>query len=462
MRPLRLALRAHRVLSLRLPGVAALTIAVFAATWLLAALPAGAVEIKRVTAGGIEAWLVEDHANPIIAMRVAFAGSGAASDPADKGGLARMTSALLDEGAGDLDSEAFQRKLEDLAIDLGFDADLDNFGGSLQTLSQNRDEAFRLFRLALGKPRFDAEPVARIRSQLQAQLRDDDEDPDTVADRKLWAALFPDHPYGRPVSGSPESLERIGVADLQAFASTRLGRDRLVIGVVGDITPEQLAALLPATFGDLPEHANTPSVPDVHPATGGPVAVIDMNVPQSAIAFAQPGLKRDDSRFYALTVMNQILGGSGLTSRLFDAVREKRGLVYSVGTGLAPMDHAALIIGSAGTANEKVAETIRVIREQWKQFAEDGVSEDELADSKTFLIGSFPLRFAGSMRLASLLTTIRLENLGIDYLDRRAGLIEAVSREDVNRLVRELLAGDSLRFVVVGKPVGCAPANERE
>lgn len=452
MRPLRVALRALLILGLRLPGVVALLVAGVSGTWLLAAIPAHAVEIQRVTAGDIEAWLVEDHANPIIAMRIAFAGSGAAVDPAGKGGLARMTSALLDEGAGELGSEAFQQKLEDLAIGLSFDTGLDDFGGSLQTLSQNRDEAFRLLRLALTHPRFDSEPVARIRSQLQAQLRNDDEDPDTVADRTLWATVFPDHPYGRPVSGTQESLEHISIADLQAFAASRLGRDRLVIGVVGDITPSQLAALLSTTFGDLPEHANAPSVPDVQPAAAGPTHVVDMNVPQSAIAFAQPGLRRDDPRFYALMVLDQILGGYGLTSRLFDAVREKRGLVYSVGTGLAPLDHAALILGSAGTANERVAETIRVIREQWAQFAENGISDDELADSKTFLIGSFPMRFAGSMRLASLLATIRLQHLGIDYLNRRSGLIDAVSRNDVNKLARDLLAANALQFIVVGKP----------
>jgi zinc protease len=422
------------------------------------ARPSGAVQIQKVMTDGLEAWLVEDHANPIIAFRVAFRGAGAAVDPADKSGLARMTAALLDEGAGDLDSQAFQRRLEDLAIRLGFDADLDNFGGSFETLTANRDAASELMRLALTQPRFDPEAVGRIRSQLEASLRSQAEDPDWVANRQLWTALFPNHPYGRPVEGTPESLPRIDRDSLERFAAERLARDRMVLGVVGDITPAQLAPLLAATLGALPAKAVPANVADVRPDANGAVTIVDMDVPQSAVSFAQAGLKRDDPQFYTLTVLNQILGGGGLTSRLFDEVREKRGLVYSVYTGLVPLDHAALILGGAGTANERVAETVGVIRDQWRRLATGGITEAELGDSKTYLTGSFPLRFSGSSRLAGLLVSIQLENLGIDYLDRRNALIAAVTRDDVNRLARDLLAPDKLTCVVVGRPTVELPA----
>ena len=215
------------------------------------ARPSEAVQIQRVAADGIEAWLVEDHANPIIAVRFAFRGSGAAADPRDKAGLARMASALLDEGAGDLDSQAFQGRLDDFAIRLGFDADLDNFGGFFETLTKHRDLAFELMRLALTQPRFDPDAIARIRGQLEAHLRNREEDPDWVASRRLWETLFPNHPYGRPVEGTLDSLPRIHREDLRRFASERLARDRLVLGVVGDITPAELAELLRATFGVL-------------------------------------------------------------------------------------------------------------------------------------------------------------------------------------------------------------------
>jgi zinc protease len=307
-------------------------------------------------------------------------------------------------------------------------------------------------RLALTQPRFDPDAIARIRGQLEAHLRNREEDPDWVASRRLWGTLFPNHPYGRPVEGTLDSLPRIHPEDLRRFASGRLARDRLVLGVVGDITPAELAELLRATFGVLPATAAPADVAEAPANFDGGVHIIDMDVPQSAVAFAQGGLKRDDPRFYSLTVLNQILGGGGLTSRLFDEVREKRGLVYSVSTGLVPLAHSALILGGAGTANERVSDTIRVIREQWRRIAADGVGTDELADSKTYLTGSFPLRLSGSGRIAALLVSVQLDNLGIDYLDRRNALIEAVTLQDVNTLARELLAPDKLTFIIVGDP----------
>lgn len=426
----------------------------------VAPLPAAAVQIQRVAAGDVEAWLVEDHANPILSLRIAFRDAGSALDPADKAGLARMTAALLDEGAGDLDSQAFQATLEDHAIQLSFDAGRDTFGGTLTTLTASRDTAFELLRLALAGPRFDAEPVARIRSQLDAYLRQRAEDPETRAEQDLWAKLFPDAPYGRPVEGTPASLARIDRADLQRFVAERLARGNIVVGAVGDITAAELAPLIEKTLAGLPAKASPASIAEMRPAAAGAVTVVDMDVPQSALAFAQSGLKRDDPRFYALTVLNQILGGGGLSSRLFDEVREKRGLVYGVYTTPEPLDHAALIVGDAATANQRVAETVTLIRQEWRRLAKNGATAKELADSKTFLTGSFPLRFAGSAQLASLLASIQLENLGIDYLERRNSLIEGVTLAQVNGLAQSLLSADALTFVIVGRPLGMASSTE--
>jgi zinc protease len=367
-----------------------------------------------------------------------------------------MAAALLDEGAGDLDSQAFQRKLEDLSIRLRFDAGLDTVGGGLRTLTENRDAAFDLLRLALTRPRFDAEPVARVRSQIEAGLRQSAEDPNSVANEKLFATLFPDHPYGRPVEGTLESIAAISADDLGGFVGRRVARDNLVVGVVGDITPEELAGLLQSTFGDLPATAAPVAVTDVAPAAAGETIVVDKPARQSAIVFAQRGLKRDDPDVYAATVLNHILGGGSFTSRLYDQVREKRGLAYSVHTSLAPLDHAAMIVGGAGTANERAAETLVVIRDQWRRVAEDGVTADELADTKTYLTGSFPLRFTSSGRIARILVAMQVHELGIDYLDRRNGLIEAVTLDDVNRLAATLLDPDALTFVVAGQPDGIA------
>lgn len=434
--------------------------------WLLAiallvlafrAVPAFATaKIERVVSpSGIEAWLIEDHTNPIISMRFAFRG-GSALDPVGKEGLAKMTAALLDEGAGDLDSKAFNAELEDLSIGLDFQSGIDNFGGNLKTLVDNKDTAFRLLMLALTAPRFDAEPVQRIRSQVLVGIRQSAEDPDTLADRTLYQAIFDGHPYARPTDGTEDSVNAITVADMRAFVAGRLARDNLAIGVVGDITPEALARDIEAVFGKLPAMAKPLKVADVEPAFTGRTIVVDKAVPQSAIAFAEKGLKREDPDFYAAYVMNYILGGGGFTSRLYAVIREKHGLVYEVHSGLRPYDHAGLIAGSAGTANARVADTLSLLRKEWGKMREDGVTVTELDDAKTYLTGSYPLRFTSSDRIAEMLVGLQLHNLGIDYPERRNGLIEKVTLGDVNRLARALLDPKRLTVVVVGRPKGVA------
>jgi len=418
----------------------------------LAASPAQAVDVQRVQSkGGIVALLVEDHTNPIINLNLAFRG-GSAHDPAGMEGLGEMVSGLLDEGSGKLDSQAFQGRLEDLAIGLRFSAGRDTFGGTLSTLTVNRDEAFALLKTALTTPRFDEEPVARIRSQILAGLRQESEDPDTIAGKTLMKAMFDGHPYGRPSGGDKESIEAITVDAMRTFVAERLARDNLVIGVVGDISATELGVLLDSTFLDLPAHAKSWSLPDVTPPEKGQQIVVRKDVPQSAILFAQNGLKRDDPDFYAAYVMNYILGGGGFTSRLYTEVREKRGLAYSVYSYLSPYDYTALIAGGAGTANARVGETIRIVRDEWSRMAEQGVSEAELADAKTYLTGSYPLRFTSSDNIARMLTGIQLDNLGIDYFDRRNELIEAVTLDDVNRVARHWLDPDRLTIVIVGEP----------
>ena len=421
---------------------------------ILAAPAARAIEVQRVTsAGGIEAWLVEDHTNSIIAVRFAFRG-GAALDPAGREGLAEMAVSLLDEGAGELGSEPFQRRLEDLAARLHFDAESDTVGGELATLTRNRDAAFELLRLALTRPRFDDEPVARVRSQMLARIKDEDDDPGAIAQRTLARRLYPDHPYGRPVQGTAASVAAIGVEDLRRYVAGRLARDNLVVGVVGDITPAELAPALDSIFGALPARAQSWTVIEATPAVGGAGTVVRQPVPQSVIVFAQRGVKRDDPDFYAAYVMNHILGGGGFTSRLYDQVREKRGLAYSVYTTLDTRAAGALIRGGAGTANARAAETVRLVREEWRRMAAEGVTAAELADAKTFLTGSFPLRFSSSGRIAGVLVDMQLDRLGIDYLDRRNALIEAVTLDQVNWLARDLLEPARLTVVVVGEPDG--------
>ncbi len=426
---------------------------------ILALAPAAAAPVTRVVSpGGIESWLVEEHANPIISVRIAFRG-GTAFDPDGKEGLANMVSGLLDEGAGDLDSQAFQGRLEDLSIRLRFDAGLDTFRANLKTLSENSDAAFEMLRLALTAPRFDPEPVERVRRQLQVRLARNAEDPDHIARRRWFDTAFPGHPYGRPVEGTPESVAAITADELRAYVAAQIARDRMVIGVVGDITRERLAALLDETLGGLPAAGADLEVAKATPAAPGRLTVVTRDIPQSIVVLGHAGLARKHPDFYAAYVMNRILGGGGFASRLTEEVREKRGLAYSVYTYLSPLDHAAPYMGGVATANGRVAESLDIIRAELARMRDRGVSAEELADAKTYLTGSFPLRLDSNDKIARLLVGIQLDDLGIDYIERRNGYIEAVTLDDVNRVAASLLRPDELQVVVVGNPEGLEPTN---
>jgi zinc protease len=426
----------------------------------LAPRAAEAVEVQRVVSpGGIEAWLIEDRTNPIVTMDVGFLG-GAVTDPDGKSGRARMVSGLLDEGAGDLDSQAFQKELADKSIRLGFSSGRDTFTGSLTTLTRNRDRAFELFRLALTEPRFDEEPVERIRQQLIVRAKRDAVDPDAVAWTTLMRTLFPDHPYGSDTGGTPESLAAIARSDLTDFVAQRLAKDNLYVGVAGDISADELGPLLDRTFGGLPETAEPLQVAETEPAADGGTVVIDKEVPQSVVALGHGGIARTDPDYYTAYAVNYILGGGGFASRLYSEVREKRGLAYSVYSYLNPLDHATLVLGGVATANARVAESLDIIRQEWARMAAEGPSEQELADAKTYLTGSFPLRFDSTGALSEILVGMQIEGLGIDYLDKRNDYIEAIDLDDAKRVAAQLYAPEDLTAVVVGRPDGVTATRE--
>ena len=419
----------------------------FAAVW-----PATATEIQRVRSpGGIEAWLVEDKSVPVISLRFAFRGGGAL-DTRGRSGLANMVSALLDEGAADLDSQAFQRALENIAASIGFDAGRERFHGTLRTLSEHRARAFELLTKALTAPRFDAEPVERIRRQIVAGIESGKDNPGRIAGRTWSRLVFGDHPYAMPLAGTRRDVAAIAVEDMRRFVRERFVRDGLTVGVAGDISASELARRLDEVFGALPLSAIAPHIPEPPPVRGR-MEIVRKPIPQSVVVFGQIGVKRDDPDYYALYVMNHVLGG-GRTSRLNEEIREKRGLVYSVGSYINPLDRIGLIVGRLATANARVGTALDLVRGEWERMARDGVDADELAAAKRYINGSFPLRLDSTRSIAGMLVAIQLNRLGIDYIDRRPALIDAVTGEDIRRVARRLLSPDKLAIVVVGDPQG--------
>ncbi len=443
-------------LVLRLAGF----IAAFVGVLMLGLAPAKAVTVQQVTSpGGVVAWLVEDHSIPLTSIEFSFRG-GAALDPKGKDGLANLVSGLLDEGAGDIDSQTFQGRLSDLSISLRFSAGLDTFRGSFKTLNRHRDEALNLLRLALSQPRFDAEPVERIRQQVLTSIRRRSKDPDRIASQTLWRAVFADHPYGRPLRGTNSSVSAITVDDIRSFVGRRIAKDTLIVGVVGDISPVELATMLDTVFGNLPDRAASPKLQKANTVSSGQTFVIEQNVPQSVITFSQPGLARDDADYYIAYVMNYILGGGGFSSRLYEEVREKRGLAYSVYSYMNPMEASALIAGGVSTVNARAGESLQVIRAEWARMRDNGITREELDNAKRYLTGSWPLSFDNTSRIARQLVGMQYSDLGIDYLDRRNDFIEAVQLDDVNRVAQQVLDPNKFTVVVVGKPEGIEPTAE--
>jgi zinc protease len=421
----------------------------------LSAHPARATTIERVVSpGGIEAWLVQEPAVPLITVEFAFAG-GSVQDPPGKAGTASLTAAVLDEGAGDLDSKTFADRLGRKAIEMGFDADRDHIRGSLRTLQENRDEAFDLLRLALTAPRFDAPDVELNRAQILSLLRRQTTSPTDIASQRWWATAFAGHPYGRPVNGTPESLPGITGDDLKAYAHRVLARQSLKIAVVGDIDADTLKPLLDRVFGALPEQADLAPIESATPQGLGRRIDVSLDVPQTVVDFGGPGIARQDPDFMAAYIVNHILGGGSMSSRLYQEVREKRGLVYSVSDNLVWLDHAALFFGGTATRTARTGETLDLIQKEIRRLAAEGPSQAELTAAKNYLNSSFALNLDTSGKIAAFLVQLQLDHLGTDYFQRRPAMIDAVTLDDARRVAKRLL-DDGLLVTVVGKPEGVA------
>lgn len=411
-------------------------------------------KIERVVSpGGIEAWLVREPSVPLIAMDFSFKG-GANQDPTDKPGVAYMTASTLDEGGGDLDSAAFQDRLERNAIELSFRASRDEVRGSLKVLTDKQREGFDLVRMALTAPRFDQEPVERVRAQMMAALKRETTDPTQISSRLWWRTAFPGHPYSQPTNGTLQSVPTIVRDDLKSYAGKVLARDNLKIGVVGDIDAKQLGLVLDQVFGGLPAKADLRPLPPAKLQSVGKTLDVELNVPQTVVSFGGVGVPRKDPDFIPAYIVNHILGGGSFSSRLYKEVREKRGLAYSVYSYLLPLDATALFMGGTQTRGDKAAESVSLIEQEIKQMAENGPTQEELDSAKSYLRGSYALNFDTSTKIAAQLVQLQLDDLGIDYWERRNGLIEAVTLADVKRVAKRFLENGVLVTMVGRLPNG--------
>lgn len=437
-----------------------LVLALLAPLFLVSVRPAHAMEIKVVTSpGGIKAWLVEAHENPLFAMRFSFEG-GNSQDPEGKEGVANFLTAMLDEGAGDLTSSQFQEQMDTIAMRLRFEDSRDAFYGNFQTLTQHRNEAVGLLKLALTKPRFDEDAVERIRGQLRANLAYAARDPEKVAYKEWFASAFAGHTYGAPSQGTDATVASITRDDLEAYRKRIFARSNLKVAAVGDITEEELGRLLDDVFGDLPEKADLFPVPLVDPVAGGKETWVEMDVPQSVAVFGLGAMPRKDPDFMTAFVLNQLIGGGGFASRLMEEVREKRGLAYSVYSFIQPFRHTSVLSGGVATRADAIGQSLDVIRKELSEIAENGPSAEEWQNAKDYLTGSYALRFDSNSKIATQLLGLLEDDFGPEYIENRNAMIEALTLEDAKRVAKRLLKTNDLIVTIVGQPKATPTENK--
>lgn len=405
---------------------------------------------------GAQAWLVEDKNVPVISISFSFDG-GLIHDPDDKPGVAHLISTLLDEGAGDMKSQQFQKKLSDLAISMSFSAGRDAFTGEIKTLKDNKDAAFDLLHLALTKPRFDADAITRMKNANVSQIRSNMGDGSWLVARAFNGMLFENHFYSRPGQGDLVSMNTITRQDLLDYVAAQFARNVLRISIAGDITKEEAEAAVARIFGDLPATAEEADGHDVKLAYPGKTILFPLDTPQTYIQVAEAGIPRSDPDWAAAVIMNYILGGGSFDSRLMKEIRVKRGLTYGVYSGLSSMRYANMLHVSMSASNEKVAEALSIMKKEWARLASEGPTPAEVGDAQAYLTGSLLLGLASTDDISSTLNGLQQDHLDTNYINDQPARINAVTPSDVKRVAARLLKADDLTTVLVGKPTGINP-----
>ena len=407
------------------------------------------------TAGGARVYFVESRALPIVDVQVDFS-AGSAYDPAEKAGLASLTRGVLDLGAGELDENAIAGRLADLGAQLGGGADLDRASVSLRTLADEtkREPALVILRSVLQAPRFAPEVIERERARRSAALKDALTRPDTLAARAFWAALYPEHPYGRQTT--PDGLNALTRADVQAFYAAHYRAERATVTLVGDLSRAQAETIAASLVEGLPQGA----------AAGSSLAAPQGYAPgetriahpsaQAHVYLGLPAIRRGDPDFFPLIVGNYTLGSGGFVSRLMKEVREKRGYAYSVYSSFSPLAQPGPFQIVLQTKGAQADDALAVAREVLARFVAEGPSAAELKAAKQNLVGGFPLRLDSNRKILDNVALIGFYGLPLDYLDRYAANVERVSAADVKAAFASHVALDRLSTVVAGGETAAA------
>ncbi len=404
------------------------------------------------TPGGVSVWLVEEPSIPILSLRMAWT-AGETNDPAGMEGLTNAMVYHMNEGAGELDAQAFFKGMEELNMSFSCGASNESTFCNSSILTDIADESFEMIALALTEPRFDDGPFERFLREQEVGLQTRETNPQYLASRARAATLYPDHAYARETSAA--SIAAITQDAMRAQKDLLMVKEGLLVTAVGAMSPEELAPLIDQAVAGLPDRSETAETSDVVLAAPQTAPVIvDLPQPQSLVAFAAPAMTREDPDFYTAVVLNYTFGGGGFQSRLMKDLRVEKGLTYGVYTQVSSQDKIQLWSGGGQTKNESAGEFIAGVKANMETMVADGMTEEELANAKAYLTGSYPLGFDSNAKIAAQMMGVRLDELPVDFFDKRNAMIEAVTLEDVNRVAAEYLSPENFTFVVVGQPEG--------
>jgi zinc protease len=394
--------------------------------------------------------IVSEQANlPIVIVQVTL-DAGARLDPPDKAGLASLTADLLTEGTTKRSASEISDAVDCLGASLSTDADTDYASVGLGVLKKDLPAGLDLLTDIVLHPKFAEAEIARRREAVLAGIRSAEDNPGTVAQKAFQRTLFGSGPYGHPVEGTAESVPRITRGDIQAFYARYYHPGRAIITVVGDVATAEIRAQLESALAAWNGGAGEPFQYPAFTMPAQRLVTIDKPITQANIILGERGVARDNPDYYALTVMNYILGGGGFSSRLLDNIRTQGGLAYSVASFFTVNKSPGSFQVVMQTKSASAAEAIKRARAEIDRIRREPVEDAELSEAKRYLTGSFPLRLDSDRKIAGFLSQVELYGLGRDYADTYAQRINALTKDDVLRVAQKYIDPDRLILVVVG------------
>ncbi len=419
---------------------------------------AHALEVRReIAPGRLTVLQVERHNLPVVRITLLIKASPL-NEPADKAGVAYLTSKLLDEGTARRSSSDISSEVEFLGASLDASANSDFSSLSLSVLKKDIEKGFDLFSDVLLNPSFKQEELARKKELLKGVLRQKEEDPAFVAEKTFIKEVFGSHPYGRLVEGSIESIDKITRDDIVRFYRSNYLPDNAILSVVGDLTPRELDSLLQKYLSGWSKRQHAPVAGGTSESTasgtatpaGGKTVLVNKDITQATIILGGLGISRSNPDYYAAQVMNYILGGGGFASRLMKTVRDEMGLTYSINSAFIGNKEPGQFEVEVQTKNESSGAVINEIVKEMRLIQREPVTDQELSDAKAYLTGSFPRRLETSRRIADFLAARQFYNLGDDYIEKYPEYINKVTKEDIMRVAAKYLTPADYKLVIVG------------